>query len=163
MERARAAVVFAALTLGAGCSRASQGTAGADTRPEGQALGEVMAQVGRRFELVGRAGVAGRYELADFEVGELSELFEDDVPRASLPKEGPTAHIPGMAEAFLKIAVPDLRQAVAKKDQAALAEAFQRTATLCNGCHRASAKGFIEVPTVPGRGVPALDPAPTAP
>ena len=60
-----------------------------------------MVQVGRRFELAGRAAVANRFELAAFEAGELGELFENDVPRASLPKEGPTTQIPAMAKAFL--------------------------------------------------------------
>lgn len=119
-----------------------------------------MSEIGRRFEIAGRAALAGRMELAEYEVGELKELFENDIPGAAPPKEGPTAHIPAMAQAFLKGPVPELRLAAAKKDRAAFAAAFGSAAAMCNACHQASAKGFIEVPSVPGKGVPSLDQAP---
>jgi hypothetical protein len=117
-----------------------------------------MADVARRFEIAGRAEAAGRFELAEFEAGEIEELFETDVPSAELPKEGPTAHIPAMAKAFLATNAPELRKAAASKDRKAFDAAFQRTAAACNGCHAASAKGFIEVPTTPGSSVPVVDP-----
>ena len=65
-----------------------------------------MVEVARRFEIAGRAMNANRFELAEFEVGEIEELFEDDVPDAELPKEGPTAHIPAVAKGFLKRTCP---------------------------------------------------------
>jgi hypothetical protein len=145
----------------AACSRSPAGNGGADdasAQSAGPGLGEVMAQVGRRFEIAGRAAEAGRFELADFEVGELQELFESDVPHAALPKEGPTAHIPTMTRAFLKVGLPELKQAAARKDRAAFVEEFGHAAAVCNGCHQASAKGFIEVPSEPGKGVPSLEP-----
>lgn len=156
-------VAFTLLALSAACSRTRCGDAGPGTSGQLDAsprLGEVMSEIGRRFEIAGRAALAGRLELAEFEVGELEELFENDVPRAALPKEGPTAHVPAMAQAFLKGPVPELRQAAAKKDRAAFADAFRNAAAMCNACHQASAKGFIEVPSVPGKIVPSLDPAP---
>jgi hypothetical protein len=125
---------------------------------EARTIGEVMLQVGRRFEVAGRAAAAGRFELANFEAAELEELFAEDVPRAALPKEGPTAHIRPMAEAFLKTAPADLEHAAAAADLGAFTQAFERTAVLCNACHQASAKGFIQVPSIPGRSVPELDP-----
>ena len=117
-----------------------------------------MAQVGRRFEIAGKAAVAGRYELAEFEAGELEELFEDDVPNAELPKEGPTVQIPGMAKAFLETNAPELKKAAAAKDAQSFTAAFARAAGACNACHAASQKAFIQVPSVPGRDVPDLDP-----
>ncbi len=119
-----------------------------------------MAEVARRFELAGRAAHANRFELAEFEAGEIEELFESDVPGAEMPKEGPVAHIPAMAKAFLETNAPELKKAAAGKDRAAFAGAFQRAAAACNGCHLASAKAFIQVPSEPGRGVPDLDPLP---
>jgi mono/diheme cytochrome c family protein len=124
----------------------------------GESLGNVMVQVARRFEIAGRAANANRFELAEFEAGEIQELFETDVPGAELPKEGPTAHIPAMAKAFLQTNAPELKKAAATKDRAAFAAAFGHAASVCNGCHQASAKGFIQVPSEPGRGVPDLDP-----
>jgi hypothetical protein len=126
-------------------------------------LGNVMAEVGRRFEIAGRAAKANRFELAEYEAGEIEELFETDVPSAKMPKEGPTAHIPAMAKAFLESNAPELRKAAASGDRAAFAAAFQRAAVACNACHQASAKGFIQVPSEPGKGVPDLDPLPAPP
>jgi len=155
------ATVSALLLLATSCARTSGDVSPGDTahgRAKAPDLGEVMVQVGRRFEIAGRAAVANRFDLAAFEAAELGELFEDDVPSAELPKEGPTSHIHGMADAFLKTNVPDLKRAASMKDPAAFRSAFERCAQACNGCHQVSAKGFIQVPTVPGNAVPVLDP-----
>jgi len=153
-----------ALMLSASCSKmqASPPSGDKETSPAEQApgLGEVMVQVARRFEVAGRAAAANRFELAAFEAGELGELFENDVPRASLPKEGPTAQIPALAKAFLESIPPELTRAAASKDQVAFATAFQHAAAMCNACHMSAAKGFIQVPSVPGQSVPVLDPLP---
>jgi hypothetical protein len=31
---------------------------------------------------------------------------------------------------------------------------------MCNACHESAAKGFIQVPSVPGQAVPVMDPLP---
>jgi cytochrome c553 len=158
------------LLLSASCSRMndsqSLGQASADGGTAGRgpagppSLGDVMVQIARRFEVAGRAGVANRFQLAEFEVLEIEELFDDDVARATLPKEGPTAHIPAMAQAFRNTQAPELARAAAASDRQAFAIAFQRAAATCNACHQASGKGFIQVPSVPGKSVPDLDPLP---
>ena len=159
--------ILLAIALLVGCSRGGTSTAtgaasGAppSVTPPRESLGNVMVQVARRFEIAGRAANANRFELAEFEAGEIEELFESDVPSAELPKEGPTAHIPAMAKAFLGANAPELRKAAAAKDHAAFATAFQHAASACNACHQASAKGFIQVPSEPGKAVPDLDPQP---
>jgi hypothetical protein len=148
----------------AGCSQPSASLAPAPPSSAApaarQSLGNVMAEVARRFEIAGRAANANRYELAEFEVGELEELFESDVPNAELPKEGPTAHIPAVAKAFLQTNAPELKKAAASRDRAAFALAFQHTAAACNACHKASDKAFLQVPSEPGKTVPDLDPLP---
>jgi hypothetical protein len=147
-----------------GCSRG-----GPPAPPEATAnaarmeLGTVMVGIARRFELAGRAVKANRFELAEFEVGEIEETFEADVPNAELPKEGPTAHIPAMAKSFLLANAPELKKAAAAKDRAAFAAAFQHAAAVCNACHQAAAKGFIQVPSEPGQPVPDLGPMPAPP
>jgi hypothetical protein len=137
-------------------------TAASTTTAPTASLGNVMVQVARRFEIAGRAANANRFDLAEFEAGEIEELFETDVPGAELPKEGPTAHIPAMAKAFREVNAPDLKKAAAAKDRSMFALAFQRTAAACNACHQASAKGFIQVPAEPGKTVPDLDPLPSS-
>jgi hypothetical protein len=162
--QAKKAIAPALLALLMGsCSRTPVGNAGSEPPARGEApgLGEVMTQVARRFEVAGRAAAANRFELAAFEVGELEELFETEVPRASLPKEGPTAQIPAMAKAFVGAVPAELRNAAASKDPAVFAAAFEHAASMCNACHQASAKAFIQIPSVPGHAVPDLDPLPT--
>lgn len=150
-----------AVLLAAGCSKTSGAPSpGGESSADAPGLGEVMVQVGRRFEMAGRAAAANRFELAAFEAGELEELFETDVPRAKLPKEGPTAQIPALAKAFLTTVPPELTKAADSQDRAAFAAAFQRAAAQCNACHASAAKGFIQVPSVPGQAVPVMDPLP---
>jgi hypothetical protein len=139
-------------------------TATADAAPTSRAhvrLGNVMAEIARRFEIAGRAAKASRFELAEYEAGEIEELFESDVPGAEMPGEGPTAHIPAMAKAFLESNAPELRRAAASGNGSAFAAAFQRAAAACNACHQASAKGFIQIPSEPGKGMLDLDPLPS--
>ncbi len=160
--QATRAIAPALLALMGSCSRTPAGNAGSEAPAQSEApgLGEVMTQVGRRFEVAGRAAAANRFELAAFEVGEIQELFETEVPRASLPKEGPTAQIPVMAKAFLEAVPAELRNAAASKDPAVFATAFEHAASMCNACHQASAKAFIQIPSVPGHAGPELDPLP---
>lgn len=154
MKTGRQLAVLALISLACGCKEQSPPPA-----PHAS-LGSLMVEVARRFEIAGQAVTANRYDLAVFEVGGIGEVFEDDVPHAELPKEGPTAHIPGLAQAFLKTNLPDLKKAAESHDRPTFDAAFARTAAACNGCHATSAKGFIEVPTVVGKSVPALDPLP---
>jgi hypothetical protein len=121
-----------------------------------------MAQVARRFELAGRAANANRFELAEFEAGEIEELFETDVPGAEMPKEGPTTQIPVLAKAFLSMSAPELKKAAAARDRAAFSAAFRNAAAACNACHQASAKAFIVVPSEMGKAVPDVDPLPSS-
>ncbi len=123
-----------------------------------------MADVGRRFELLGRAVVADRFELADYELGEIGEVFEETLPEADLPREGHPEVLPAMVTAFTATNIPDLHQALAGHDASEITAAFERTASACNECHRDSGHGFIEVSLVAGRPVPVTDPLePAAP
>jgi hypothetical protein len=117
-----------------------------------------MTRVAWRFEIAGRAAAANRFELAEFEASEIAEVFEAEVPLAELPKEGPTGHIAAMAKAFVETDVPELKKAAAAKDGKAFADAYEHAAAVCNGCHVASQRAFVQVPSVPGKAVPTLDP-----
>ena len=166
---ARRIASLALLVLSMSCSRGTTASgdrgspaASSATSPPKASLGNVMVEVARRFEIAGRAANANRFELAEFETGEIEEIFENDVPNAEMPKEGPTAHIPAMAKALLETAAPELKKAAAARDHVAFAAAFQHMASMCNACHQASAKAFIQVPTEPGQMVPVLDPLPAS-
>jgi cytochrome c553 len=121
-----------------------------------------MAEVARRFELFGRATSAGRFELAEYQLGEIEELFVETLPHAMPPREGHPEVLNAMASAFAQSTVVDLRRGMATRDGPQVTAAFERAATACNACHQASGHGFIEVPTLPGRSIPNLDPLPPA-
>ncbi|MEI8256669.1 MAG: hypothetical protein WCJ30_13425, partial [Deltaproteobacteria bacterium] len=96
--------------------------------------GDVMSEVGRRFERSGRAAVAQSWELAAYDVGEIAEAFESDVPAATPP---PEVHIDlrPTAAAFLAAHPGALRRAIEAHDRAAFDAAFASAAAACNGCH----------------------------
>lgn len=120
--------------------------------------GELMAEVGRRFELAGRGVRSGRLALATFELEELQEIFDEDLPKAAPPRVNAGVDLAGVAGAFRQTNLPDLLSAVRARDVRAFGAAYARAAETCNGCHRASGHEFIEVPTLPGAAVPRLDP-----
>lgn len=140
---------------------ATDAAAAAAVTPKARGWGAVMADVGRRFELAGRAASARRFELAAYEVDELREALEE-LPSAELPKEGNTAILLPNADAFQKGAARDLMKAAETKNPKAFEDAFRQAAAACNGCHQASGHGFIEVPSIPGKPVPDLEPRPSA-
>jgi hypothetical protein len=145
-------------TLLAGCSRAPDERR-EPAQPDGRiGYGTVMGEVARRFELLGRAAAAGRFELAEYQLGEIAEAFEEALPHAAPPREGHPEVLPGMASAFLQKSIPELRRALAVRDRAQATALFGQTATACNGCHQASGHGFIEIPVTPGHGIPNTDP-----
>ncbi len=121
-------------------------------------FGDLMTQVGRRFELLGRAMQANRWELADFELGELRETF-DDLPTAAIPKDV-KADIPQLAKGFVPAIETPLQDAIVKRDPMSAATAFASAAQACNGCHQASGRKFIEVPDKIGEPVPRVDTVP---
>lgn len=153
-----ALLLTAASLLGA-CSRPSHDESREPTEPSTRvAYGAAMADVARRFEQLGRATTGGRFELAEYHLGEIAESFEETLPSAVPPREGHPEVLPAMVSAFLQTNVPDLRRALATRDRTQAAAAFERTATACNGCHQASGHAFIEVPVIAGRTIPNTDP-----
>jgi hypothetical protein len=121
--------------------------------------GELMVEVGRRFELAGRGFRARRPELAGFELEELQELFAEDLPKAAPPRVNAGVDLAGLAGAFRQTNLAELQAAVRARDPRAFALAYGRAAETCNGCHRASGHAFIEIPTQPGAPVPRFDSA----
>lgn len=136
------------------------GCASLPARVEAGSWGSAMAEVGRRFELVGRALAAGRYELASYELDEIDEVFHDTLPHTSLPKEGHPERIEPLRVVFAEQGLTELARALGTKSTTEARAAFAATATSCNACHQASGHAFIEVPSVAGEQVPRVDAVP---
>ncbi len=117
--------------------------------------GDVMSEVGRRFERAGRDVASQRWELAAYDVGEMSEALESDLPAATPPPEVHSDLHP-LATAFIGAHPAALRRSIEAHDRAAFDLAFARTAEACNGCHRTAGMAFIEIPSVVGASVPVV-------
>jgi hypothetical protein len=118
--------------------------------------GPIMVRVGQRYELLGRALVAGRWELAAYALHELDEEL-DELPGATPPEEVARAVL-GPALASLRQRVPALEQAVTARDAAAARAAYAAASTTCNACHAAAQHGYIIVPSTSGEVVPSTSP-----
>jgi hypothetical protein len=116
-----------------------------------------MEAVGRRFETLGRAIAARRWELADYELEELTEEL-DDLPAAA-PPPSVRVDLAPTARAFPAEHLAPLARAVERRDPGGATAAFGATAAAGNGCHTAAGKAAITVPSTPGELVPWITPA----
>jgi hypothetical protein len=143
------------------CSRSTPDSGGPPAAPA-KHFGDIMSEVGRRFERAGRAVAAARWDLADYDIGEIDEVFTQDIPTAIMP---PDVHLDlrPTIQAFASTVPGELRKAIGARDRAAFEQAFARAAAQCNGCHQAAGRAFIEVPSTLGVSVPKLDAVAAAP
>jgi hypothetical protein len=98
-------------------------------------LGEVMTLQQLRHIKLWFAGRAGNWALADYEIGELGEGFED----AKKLVGG------DMVEKMVGAPMKALRKAIDDKNSAAFATAFDSLSAGCNSCHQALAHPFIVI------------------
>jgi hypothetical protein len=142
----RSAVVYAACLLCFGCGRTdAPAPAPAVSNPTTEAyapgLGEIMTLQQMRHTKLWFSGQAGNWALADYELKELGEGFDDIVKFHPTHEESPVAPkdaIPRMIPGPLK----DLQTAVDAKDKKAFDAAFDSLTTACNDCHKATNFGF---------------------
>jgi hypothetical protein len=103
--------------------------------PNPPGIGEIMREQQMRHIKLWLAGHAGNWPLADYELDELKEGF-DDVGRQ-------------VGEDFVKsmIGAPlgDLEKAIDARNEAAFAAAYDRLSSGCNSCHRTLGHGFIVI------------------
>jgi hypothetical protein len=105
-------------------------------------LGEIMSLQQMRHAKLWFAGSAGNWPLADYELDELKEGFDD--VRKLFPTHDGIRLLP-LLEVVEKAAVPDLARTIATHDGTKFADAFDALTTACNGCHRSARHGFIVI------------------
>ncbi len=98
-------------------------------------LGEIMALQQMRHIKLWFAGSAGNWPLADYEIGELNEGFDD--VKSMLGPDIVVQHVGGPIDA--------LQKAIDGKNRAAFVENFDRLSAGCNACHHALDHGFIVI------------------
>ncbi len=104
-------------------------------------LGEIMSLQQMRHTKLWLAGSAGNWQLAAYEVDELSEGFDDVVAFHPTHKDSPVNPrdaIPRMVREPLQ----RLRDAAAQQDETAFAAAYDALTSACNECHQATNFGF---------------------
>ncbi len=105
-------------------------------------LGEIMALQQMCHSKLWFAGSAGNWPLADYELDELKEGF-DDVRRLIPVHDG--VPLAPLLEVIDTAAIPDLAKTIAARDAASFAGAFDELTAACNGCHQAARHVFIVI------------------
>jgi hypothetical protein len=99
-----------------------------------------MIELANRFERAGRAAAADRWDLASYDLAEIDELVERDLDAHTFRPA--SRHL---LDTFVAVTLPELRRASSQRDGRAYELANAQAARLCNDCHHASDKGFIEI------------------
>jgi hypothetical protein len=134
------AAVAAALLLSAAAASAEDtakpgAPAPAAAEPEGPGLGEIMSLQQMRHIKLWFSGHGGNWALADYEIGELKEGFEDVEKLLG----------PDIVEQHVGAPIAALEIAIAGKSRGAFDAAFDKLGAGCNACHRALDHGFIAI------------------
>jgi len=98
-------------------------------------LGEIMTLQQLRHIKLWFAGHSGNWPLADYEVGELEEGFEDVTKLLG----------PGIVDKQVGAPIKALEKAIVDKNRAAFGAAFDSLSAGCNSCHRTLDHGFIVI------------------
>lgn len=139
-------IVVAALVLSlTACGQApTPATPPAATEAFVPGLGEIMSLQQMRHTKLWLAGEAENWTLAEYEVDELAEGFDDVIKLHPTHKDSPVDPkdaIPRIVMAPLE----DVRHAVDKHDAAAFTSAYDALTAACNNCHEATNFGFNRV------------------
>jgi hypothetical protein len=110
-------------------------TESAANEPNEPSLGDIMAMQQMRHIKLWFAGNAANWPLADYEIGELGEGFDD--VRKLLGDDIVNQHIGGPIAA--------LQKAIDGKDRKVFIAAFDNLTAGCNACHKSLDHGFISI------------------
>jgi len=116
-------------------------TAVAPSAVEPPGLGELMTFNQMRHAKLWFAGEAGNWRLAQYEVDELGEGFDDVVRYHPVHKDSPVPIGPSI-EKIIREPLAEVGRAVAAGDRARFERAFDALTDACNRCHQATNFGF---------------------
>jgi hypothetical protein len=121
---------------------AAQSPAEAAKEPFAPGLGEIMTLTQMRHLKLWFAGAAKNWELADYELDELKEGFDDAIKYFPMKDDIPVARL--VATTLLPV-LPELKSAIDARNGAKFAAAFDKLTAACNACHQAAKHGFIVI------------------
>lgn len=110
-------------------------------------LADIMLMLQIRHAKLSLSGEQENWPLAEFQLEELKEAFEDAEKHHPTFKDVP---VKDMIESVAKPAVAEVEKAVAAKNRAEFVRAFQELTAACNNCHLGANRGHfvIQRPTV---------------
>jgi hypothetical protein len=133
MVRGTTGLALLALLLAA-CSRPAPA-------PYTPGLGEIMTLTQMRHAKLWFAGEAANWALADYELKELEEGFEDATRFHPTHADAPRP-LTELVPEFMDPPSQALQRAVADRDPTAFVAAYDGLTAACNGCHEATGFGF---------------------
>jgi hypothetical protein len=104
-------------------------------------LGEIMTLQQMRHTKLWLAGQAENWDLANYEIKELREGFDDVVKFHPTHEESPVAPKDAIPK-IVNVPVDDLQGAIVKKDKKDFVEKYDALTKACNDCHQATNFGF---------------------
>jgi len=107
-------------------------------------LGEIMSATQMRHAKLWFAAKASNWRLADFELNEIEEGFEDAMKFHPVFKEIPVAIL---VDTFTESPIKKLQNAIESEDDQQFNVAFSELTSACNACHKAANREFIVITT----------------
>lgn len=104
-------------------------------------LGEIMMQTSVRHAKLWFSGEAGNWALAEYELDELAEGFEDAGKYHPIHKSS-SMPLPALIAQTMDKPMQDLRTAIKSKDRGAFVRQYNVLTAACNVCHTASNFSF---------------------
>jgi len=101
-------------------------------------MGDAMMKIGDRYIELHWAGENRNWAMAAHQIEEIEETFELALARR------PKYDVP-MGEAFIKVAIPGLVEAIDAEDLALFRERFAEMTVNCNACHMATDHAFVRI------------------
>jgi len=105
-------------------------------------LGEIMSLQQMRHLKLWFAGQAKSWPLADYELDELKEGFDDVIKFFPMKDD---MKIGDMAGSTVIPVLPGVKSAIEARDAGKFAAAFDKLTAACNACHQASNHAFIVI------------------
>ena len=134
------AVAALAFALVLPARAAEEGHGAKETYASG--LGEIMSLQQMRHLKLWLAGAAKNWPLADYELDELKEGFDDVIKFFPVKDD---MKIADMAGSTVMPVLPDVKSAIDARDGGKFAAAFDKLTAACNACHQAANHAFIVI------------------
>lgn len=132
-----------ALALAFPVRAAEEGNASASGKETyASGLGEIMSLQQMRHLKLWFAGQAKNWPLADYEIDELEEGFDDVIKFFPVKDD---MQIAQMVVSTVRPILPEVKKAIDARDEAKFAAAFDKLTAACNTCHQAANHAFIVI------------------